>query len=246
MRFFVTGGTRGIGAQMVLDIVSAGHDVAFTFLERDSEASNVIKRAADIAPLSRCRAYKLDVRDSDAVDLVTETAIDDFTEIDVVVCNAGINRIALAIAMTNEEWKDVIDTNLTGAFYVCRAFLPLFLQHGRGRFILISSVGMHGVSGQIGYSASKAGLMGLAQGLAKEYGAKGITANALVLGLFGTDLSEASLSESSRRFWLETCPAQRIGRLSEVSAAVLFLASVGADFINGQLIGINGGLDRVK
>jgi 3-oxoacyl-[acyl-carrier protein] reductase len=245
VRFFVTGGSQGLGAQFVVDAVEAGHEVAFTYLTSEAAAVQVVARAGALAPHVRCRAYPLDVRDSSAVERVADRVLADFDQIDAVVCNAGINRVGFAAHMSDQDWRDVIDTNLTGAFFVCREFLPPFLAQRSGRFIFISSVGMSGTTGQVGYSASKAGLMGLAQGLAKEYGAKNITSNALVLGLFDTPLSRATTTGKSVRFWTDICPARRLGRLSEFSGAVLFLASDRASFINGQMLHIDGGLPWV-
>lgn len=245
MKFFLTGGSRGLGARFVIDAVSAGHEVAFTYCTSSQQAADVVARARAAAPNGRCEAYQLDVRDSAAVERVVDEALTAFDGIDAVVCNAAINRIGMAVHMADEDWREVIDTNLTGAFFVAREFLPSFLAQRAGRFIFISSVGMRGTSGQIGYSASKAGLMGLTQGLAKEYGAKGITSNALLLGLFDTDLSRATAPEASTRFWTETCPTRRLGQLSDFSGAVLFLASSSAAFINGQLLGLDGGLPWV-
>jgi 3-oxoacyl-[acyl-carrier protein] reductase len=229
----------------VLDIAAAGHDVAFTYFTGESKAAAVLTEARLRAPGQLVNSYSLDVRQSDLVELVGDQVLDEFGSVDAIVCNAGISRVALAALVSDEDWHDVLATNLTGSFYVCRHFLAPFLAQGRGRFILISSVGMHGVSGQIAYSASKAALMGLAQGLAKEYGAKGITSNVIVLGLFDTALSRENLSDRGEQFWVKNCPAQRKGRLAEVSGAVLFLASEAASFVNGQLLGVNGGLDWV-
>jgi 3-oxoacyl-[acyl-carrier protein] reductase len=245
MKFLITGGSRGIGAQLVFDVAAAGHDVAFTYFTGETAAASVLTVARRQAPGQRVEAYCLDVRVSERVATVGDQVLDEFGSMDVVVCNAGISRVGLAALVSDEEWNDVLATNLSGAFFVCRHFLQPFLAQGRGRFILISSVGMHGVSGQIAYSASKAGMMGLAQGLAKEYGPKGITANGIVLGLFDTALSRDNLSDRGERFWLENCPVRRKGKLSEASGAVLFLASETASFINGQMLGVNGGLDWV-
>jgi 3-oxoacyl-[acyl-carrier protein] reductase len=241
--FFVTGGSRGIGAAIVLDAVHEGHDVAFTYLQREEQAREVVERARQLRAEAKCRAYQLDVRDSAAVEKVGDQVVDEFDAVHVVVANAGVNVNNLAVSMSDEEWRTVIDTNLTGAFYVCRYFLSTFLGTGFGRIILISSIGAHGVSGQANYAASKAGLLGLSAALAKEYGRKGITSNVVVAGFFDTDMTREGMSESNRSFWLQYCPAGRVGELGEVSRAVMFLASESASFVNGQTIGVTGGLD---
>jgi NAD(P)-dependent dehydrogenase (short-subunit alcohol dehydrogenase family) len=136
-----------------------------------------------------------------------------------------------------------MDTNLTGAFYVARTFLPALLANGFGRFIFVSSIAARGMAGDVAYSASKAGLLGLSAGLAKEYGRKGITSNALILGFFETDMTQNDLSAEKRALYIRHSPAGRIGSVAEVGAAVQFLASDGAGFINGQEIGLTGGMD---
>jgi len=243
MVFFVTGGSRGIGAAIVLDAIRTGHDVAFTYLHRHKQALEVVEQARRLRPEGTCRAYQLDVRDSAAVEKVGDQVLDEFETVHAVVANAGVNVNNLAVSMSDEEWRTVIDTNLTGAFYVCRQFLPTFLGTGFGRIILISSIGAYGVSGQANYAASKAGLLGLSAALAKEYGRKGITSNVVVAGFFDTDMTREGMSEANRSFWLKYCPVGRVGELGEVSKAVLFLASDGASFINGQTLGVTGGLD---
>jgi 3-oxoacyl-[acyl-carrier protein] reductase len=241
--FFVTGGSRGIGEAIVLEAVREGHDVAFTYLHQQAQALEVVERARQLRPEGTCRAYPLDVRDSAAVEKIGDQVLEDFGTVHVVVANAGVNVNNLAVSVSDEEWRTVIDTNLTGAFYVCRYFLSTFLGTGFGRLILISSISAHGASGQASYAASKAGLLGLSAALAKEYGRKGITSNVVVAGFFDTDMTRQGSSESNRSFWQQYCPVGRMGELGEVSRAVMFLASEAASFVNGQAIGVTGGLD---
>src|SRR5215468_6149302 len=243
MIFFVTGGSRGIGESIVLEAIRQRHDVGFTYLNNEKRALQVMDAARQLNPNSRCRAYQLDVRNSAAVEEVGDRFLDDFDSIDVVVANAGINKNNLVASMSDEEWDDVLRTNLTGAFYVCRQFLPTMLSNRLGRIILMSSLGYSGVSGQANYCASKAGLHGLCSSMAKEYGRKGITTNVVVPGFFETDMTREGMSESNREFWIQFCPAGRTGELPELTHAVMFLASEGASFINGQAIAVTGGLD---
>jgi NAD(P)-dependent dehydrogenase (short-subunit alcohol dehydrogenase family) len=240
--FFVTGGSRGIGAAIVLAAARAGHDVAFTYVSNESAAHEVARQCAEIRP-GVYRAYRLDVRSSAEVEAVADRVLEDFEGVDVVVANAGINKNNLVVSMSDDEWSSVIETNLSGAFYVCRQFLPTFLANRTGRFILISSLGATGVSGQANYCASKAGLHGLCATLAKEYGRKGITANLVVPGFFDTDMTRDGMSEANKAFWLQYCPAGRMGELQEVARTATFLAGEGASFINGQALAVNGGLD---
>ncbi|MCC6559341.1 MAG: 3-oxoacyl-ACP reductase FabG [Polyangiaceae bacterium] len=243
MIFFVTGGSRGIGEAIVLEAARQGHDVAFTYLQNGDRARGLVDRVKTIAPQSRCQAYELDVRDSRAVEEVGDRMLDDFGGVQVVVCNAGVNLNGLAAQMPDEDWKLVIDTNLTGTFYVCRQFLPTLVASRFGRIIMLSSLGKDGVTGQANYCASKAGLLGLSSALAKEYGRKGITSNVVVPGFFDTDMTRDGMSESNREFWIKYCPLGRMGELPEVAKVVLFLASDGASYINGQAISVTGGLD---
>jgi len=183
------------------------------------------------------------VRDSAAVDRVGEQVLEDFDTVHVVVANAAITHAGLAVTTSDDTWRAVLETNLTGAFYVARQFLPAFLANGFGRFVFMSSIAAHGMSGDAAYSASKAGLLGLSGALAKEYGRKGITSNALLLSLFETEMTEKELSAQNRAFYEKHCPAGRVGQVSEAAAAVLFLASAEASFVNGQALGVTGGLD---
>jgi NAD(P)-dependent dehydrogenase (short-subunit alcohol dehydrogenase family) len=246
MKFLITGGSRGIGATLVLEAIAAGHDAAFTYRSRADRARDVLEEARRLGPGQRCLAYPLDQRDSAAVEEVGEQVLNDLGGLDVVVCNAAANHTCLAATMSDEDWRGVLETNLSGAFYVCRFFLPTFLAAGRGRFIHISSVGMTGMTGQAAYCASKAGLVGLSGALGKEYGRKGITSNVLVLGFFETDMTRQNMSQENRLFWDQFCPAGRMGRTPEVAQAVLFLASEGAGFVNAQVINLTGGLDWVQ
>jgi NAD(P)-dependent dehydrogenase (short-subunit alcohol dehydrogenase family) len=245
MKFFVTGGSRGIGAQVVLDAYRAGHDVAFTYLRNEAGAQRTLEHARTLRRDGACVAFQLDVRDSIATTDVTERATDALDGIDVVVANAGINRGGLLVSVSDEEWRDVIETNLTGAFNVCRQLLPVLLAQRFGRIVFISSVGQGGGLGQAAYSASKAGLTGLSAAISKEYGRRGVTSNVLVLGVFDTAMTREGLSHRNREFWKTYCPAGRTGDLAEVSQAVLFLASRDGGFINGAELRLTGGLDWI-
>ena len=242
MIFFVSGGSRGIGASIVLQAARGGHDVAFTYASNEAAATAVLEQARSLAPAARFEAWRLDVRDSAAVEAVGEQVLDRFGGMDVVVANAGINKNNLVVSMSDEEWCSVIETNLNGAFYVCRQFLPTFLANRFGRIVLISSLGATGVSGQANYCASKAGLLGLSVTLAKEYGPRGVTSNVISPGFFETDMTREGMSSQNREFWLRYCPLRRLGELPELAELVMFLASPGGGYINGQEIRVNGGL----
>jgi 3-oxoacyl-[acyl-carrier protein] reductase len=149
----------------------------------------------------------------------------------------------LAYALTDDDWKTVIDTNLTGSFFVCRAFLPEMVARRAGRIVLVSSVTAGGASGQAAYAASKAGLHGLAATLAKEYGAKGVTANAVAPGYFDTDMTREGMSSDLSAYAREYCPVKRLGALPELTRTILFLCGPDAGYINGAVVPVTGGLD---
>ncbi len=240
-KIFVTGGSRGIGAAIVLEAARRGWDVGFTYVSDESAAREVAERASELT--DRVAFWRLDVRDSAAVDDVADRMLGEFDGVDAVVCNAGINRNGLAYSTTDEDWASVIDTNLTGTFYVCRAFLPELVAARSGTILMMSSITANGASGQAAYAASKAGLCGLAQTLAKEYGPKGIRTNVLVPGYFSTDMTEGdAMSSVLKEFAIEYCPQRRLGELHELARTTMFLCEDGAGFINGAIIPVTGGL----
>ena len=234
MILFITGGSRGIGRTLVLKALEDGWDVAFTYNNNKIEAESTLESAIKLYPNRRCNAYKLDVRKSDEMEDVMEQVLSDMGSLDAVVCNAGINSNNLACSMSNEEWQDVIDTNLTGSFYTIRQALPFFLSNKKGKFVLISSIAKDGISGQANYSASKAGLVGLSAVIAKEYGSKGIRSNVVVPGFFDTDMTAHTMSKELKEFWISFCPMKRMGTLEELANAILFLVSDKSSFIMGR------------
>lgn len=243
MKLFVTGGSRGIGEAIVLEAAKAGHDVAFTYRDARDQALRVADAARDLGKSVKVEAYALDQRSSAAVEEVADRVLDDFGTVHGVVANAGVNINGLAANLEDADWQTVIDTNLSGTFYVCRQFLPTMVKNRNGRIVMISSLGRGGVTGQAAYAASKAGMLGLSSTLAKEYGRRGITSNVVVPGFFDTDMTRAGMSESNKKFWLEYCPVGRMGELSEVASVVMFLLSPGASYVNGESIAVTGGLD---
>jgi NAD(P)-dependent dehydrogenase (short-subunit alcohol dehydrogenase family) len=265
-RLFITGGSRGIGAAVVVEAARRGWRVAFTYVSREDAAAEVAEaaRAAAseaVAGMSRGKAgdgeeeeggdgtervryWALDVRDSNAVDAVADDVLSTFGGVDAVICNAGVNLNGLAYVVQDEDWRTVIDTNLTGTFFVCRSFLPELVAARAGRILVMSSITAGGASGQIAYASSKAGLQGLARTLAKEYGPKGVTTNVVVPGYFETDMTKGeAMADSLKAFALAYCPLRRLGELDELAHTILFLASDSVGFINGAVIPVTGGLD---
>jgi len=245
MIFVVTGGSRGIGAAIVATAVAAGHDVAFTYVQNAAAAGSVVEAARKINPTCRCMAACVDVRDSEAVDAFSTKVLDEFGTVDVVVSNAGINRNALLMSMSDDEWNDVLAVNLSGAFYIARAFLPAMLEKRFGRFVFLSSLSRDGLSGQANYAATKSGLLGLSRTIAKEYGKRGITSNVVAPGMIDTDLSRENMSDTHARFWEENSTLRRVGTASEVAAAVMFFAQQDAAYINGTCLPVTSALDWV-
>ena len=243
MSVVVTGGSRGIGRAITLAAVRAGHDVVFGYRGDRDAAERTVALAADLAPGAICQAAQLDQRDSESCERFADIAREHLPEIRAVVCNAGINRDGLAFSMSDEAWREVIDVNLTGSFFVSRAFLPDLIASRAGRLVLVGSVAADGLSGQANYAASKAGLIGLSRTLAKEYGRKGLTCNVVQPGFFDTDMTRDTMARTHRDFWNGFCPVGRMGHLEEIAHAVMFLCSPGSAFVNGAVLPVTGGLD---
>lgn len=244
MNLFITGGSRGLGREVVLEAARRGWGVAFTYNASAAGAEAVVKEATALSEgRGAIRTYQLDVRKSADVETVVDKACDDFDEIRAVVNNAALMRNTMTFSMTDEEWKDVIDTNLTGSFYVTRQFLQHFLANRFGKFVHVSSIAQDGCSGEANYAASKAALKGLSRTIAKEYGPKGIRSNVVVPGFMDTGMGEAEASEFIRNYWLQFCPLRRMCKANEFASVVLFLAGPDSDFISGEELAVGGGLD---
>lgn len=243
MNIFVSGGSRGIGRAIVLRLLSAGHHVAFTFNKGNEEAQDLLISAREQFPKQSVMSYKCDIRNPAQVEEVVDIASNELGDLHGLVCNAGITGNALTVNMTNQTWDDVIGTNLNGSFYLCRQVLPSFLANRFGRIVLISSVVRHGSTGQAAYAASKMGLVGLGQTLAKEYGSKNITCNIVAPGYIDTEMATTHASPKVLEFWKEYCPAGRSGTADEVANVVNFLCSVESSYVNGVEIPVNGGMD---
>lgn len=248
MYYFVTGGSRGIGAGIVEYAAAKGHHVAFTYRANQGAADKTREAALAAAKQAghegvEVRHYQLDVKDPDQVEAVGDQVLEDFETIEVVVNCAGVNRDNLVVSMDNEEWREVLATNLDGPFYVCRQFLQALLANRFGRIVNISSIQHNGGTGQANYAAAKAGLHGLTKTLAKEYGRRGITANVIVPGFFDTDMTRDTMPQVNKDYWKQYCPMPkgRMGKVEELAAVVDFLASRDS-FINGEVINVTGGL----
>lgn len=233
----VTGGAKGIGAAIVKRLVSDGYRVALCY-NSSAEKAEVLCNEAD----GNCRAYKLDITDSNAVKSVFADIENNYGEISVLVNNAGIAEQALFTDITDGMWHRMIETNLSGTFYCCRAVLPYMIHRKNGKIINISSIwGEIGGSCEVHYSAAKAGIIGMTKALAKEVGPSGITVNCVSPGVILTDMTSHFDEQTMSELKSET-PLNRIGTPEDVAGAVAFLASSNADFITGQDVAVNGGM----
>jgi len=236
----VTGSSRGIGAALARRFAADGYRVAVHYSSSSAAAEAVVDALRQAG--ADAEAFGADVSDPEACKDLIASVIDRFGGLDVLVNNAGITRDTLALRMKDDDWRSVIDTNLSAAFYLSRAALRGMLKSGTGRIVNISSVvALMGNAGQANYIASKAGLIGLTKALAREYAGKGVTVNAVAPGFIDSDMT-AALTPELRERYLAQIPAGRFGTPEDVAAVVAFLASPEAAYVNGQTVPVDGGM----
>jgi 3-oxoacyl-[acyl-carrier protein] reductase len=224
----VTGGSKGIGYGIALRMAKAGHRVAATYRSGEVPADAL--------------GVQCDVTDRGQVEAAFAQVESSLGNVEVLVANAGITRDTLLMRMSDDDWDQVIATNLTGAFQVARRAARAMIRGRFGRIVFISSVvGLMGSAGQVNYAASKSGLVGMARSLARELGSRGVTVNVVAPGFIETDMT-AELGEDLIKKYSEQIPLGRLGSVDDIAGTVEFLASDAASYISGAVIPVDGGL----
>lgn len=236
----VTGGSRGIGRAVCLELARAGMDIAVVYAGNDEAAHETVAAVEELG--ATARSYRCDVSDAEAANACVEQVLADFGGVWVLVNNAGITRDGLIARMREDDFTQVINVNLAGSYHMIRALTRSFMRQRGGRIINMSSVvGLMGNAGQANYAASKAGIVGLTKSVARELAGRGVTVNAIAPGFIETDMT-AALSDGVREQYQQQIPLGRLGHAEEVAALVAFLASDPAAYITGEVIRIDGGM----
>ncbi|WP_198677228.1 3-oxoacyl-ACP reductase FabG [Pseudidiomarina taiwanensis] len=235
----VTGASRGIGKAIAQALVAEGATVIGTATTANGA------EAISTYLAENGKGMVLNVAESESINSVIEAITAEYGQLDILVNNAGITRDNLLMRMKEDEWDDVLNTNLKSVFRLSKAVMRGMMKRRNGRIINISSVvGTTGNPGQANYCAAKAGLVGFTKSLAKEIAARGITVNCVAPGFIDTDMTQ-SLTEEQKQAIFTNIPAARLGQPEEIAAAVVFLASAGAAYITGETIHVNGGMAMV-
>lgn len=238
----VTGATRGIGKAIALTLGAAGATVIGT-ATTESGADNISKVFAENKISGK--GMKLDVTDNEQVSNLVKDIGKDFGSVDILVNNAGITRDNILLRMKEDEWEDIINTNLSSIYKMSKSVLRGMIKNRSGRIISITSVvGAMGNAGQSNYAAAKAGMIGFTKSLAREVGVRGITVNAIAPGFIETDMTD-SLPDDQKEALASQIPMGRLGTTDEIAQAVLFLAGDGGSYITGQTLHVNGGMYTV-
>jgi len=236
----VTGGSRGIGKAIALRLAEQGADICFSYVSNADAAAATVKEVEGLG--RKALSVQANVTQQEAAEELVKAALDAFGKVDILVNNAGITRDDLIMRMKAEDWRDVLETNLFGAFWTLKAVTRPMLRAKSGRIINITSVsGQAGQMGQANYSSAKAGLIGLTKAAARELGSRGITVNAVAPGFVLTELTQ-DLAPDLQQMAIDRTPLGRFGTTEEMAYAVAFLASDEAAYITGQVLAVDGGL----
>jgi 3-oxoacyl-[acyl-carrier protein] reductase len=236
----ITGGSRGIGRSIVLQLAHSGADIAFTYRSRVEEANVLVTELQAMG--RKAAAFQSNAADTNQSNEVVQNVIKDFGRIDILVNNAGITKDGLLMRMSEQDWDDVITTNLKSVFNFTKAACRQMMSQQSGKIINISSVvGIVGNAGQSNYVASKAGVIGFTKSIAKELASRNIQVNAIAPGFIETDMTE-KLNEKQKEAILGIIPQKRIAKPEEIAAVVCFLASNDSSYITGQTINVDGGM----
>ena len=236
----VTGGSRGIGKAVCLELARRGCNIVLSFAGNTAAADQTVAECQALGV--QALAVQGNVADADAVKSLFDAALKQFGAIDILVNNAGITRDNLLMLLKEEDFDAVVDTNLKGTFLCMKAAVRPMMKQRHGRIISLSSVvGLHGNAGQVNYAATKAGVIGMTKSLAKELAGRNITVNAVAPGFIDTDMT-AVLPEKAKEAILASIPMARLGAAEDVANAVAFLASDEAGYITGQVLAVDGGM----
>ena len=236
----VTGATRGIGKGIATTLAKAGANIAFTFVSSVEKAKAFENELAELGV--KAKGYQCNAADFSEADKLVDDVVKEFGSLDVLVNNAGITRDTLLMRMSEQQWDEVLDTNLKSAFALTKAAMRPMMKAKAGSIINITSVvGVTGNAGQANYAASKAGMIGLTKSVAKELGSRNIRCNAIAPGFIETEMTEA-LSPEVKAEWIKGIPLKRGGSPADVANCVLFLASDASAYISGQTINVCGGM----
>lgn len=237
----VTGGSRGIGAAIVKRFAEQGANVAFTY-RSSAEQANALAESLSTDGVT-VKAYQSDASSFEASEQLVKEVLADFSKVDILVNNAGITRDTLMLRMTEQQWDDVIQTNLKSIFNLTKHLVRPMMKNRGGSIINMSSiVGMTGNAGQANYAASKAGIFGFTKSIAKEMGSRNIRCNAIAPGFIETDMTDA-LDDKTKESYLNNIPLKRLGKAEEVADVCVFLGSDLSNYVSGQTISVCGALN---
>ncbi|NLD24584.1 MAG: 3-oxoacyl-[acyl-carrier-protein] reductase [Bacteroidales bacterium] len=237
----ITGAARGIGKAIAMKFASEGANIAFTDLNIDEVGMATEHEISSLGV--KCKGYASNAADFDDSHKVVDEVLKDFGRIDILINNAGITKDGLIMRMSEQQWDAVINVNLKSAFNFIHAITPIMMRQRSGSIVNMSSVvGVSGNAGQANYSASKAGMIGLAKSTAKELGSRGIRVNAIAPGFIITEMT-GQLSEEVRNEWAKQIPLRRGGTPEDVANVALFLASDISSYVSGQVINVCGGMN---